>query len=49
MKLRQQYVDGEWIVWIVNNEGEEECSPYCSQGSLPIEEEPCEVCRRKEE
>jgi len=24
MKLRQQYVDGEWIVWIVNNEGEEE-------------------------
>jgi hypothetical protein len=31
-----------------SSEGEE-CSPYCSQGSLPIEEEPCEVCRRKEE
>ena len=28
---------------------EEGCSPYCSQGSLPIDEEPCEACRRKEE
>lgn len=29
MKLRQQYVDGEWIVWIVNNEEEGESQCEC--------------------
>ena len=42
------FIKGNWSTGTDSLE-EEECPPYCSQGSLPIEEEPCEVCRRNEE
>jgi len=50
--LSQETLDG--IDQIYNDlkliqENKEECAPNCSQGSLPIEEEPCEVCKRNEE
>jgi len=50
MKCPQCWYEGDLPCWCeISKQEEEECSPNCSQGSLPIEEEPCEVCRRKEE